>query len=377
MSRIVGCVSIGLVLVLLLSACGASSESAPDLVALPTRTPVPPTPTPAPLQATSGYPLLPEPGEALAVEVQDMSAHYEVVSLEADVVAYLDAADESNVTQYTFVVEDELIGPAGSCLELPLWPRVQALQLFVSNGPFLPPTWSSFGITWGDINEAWRISIDEFVFDDQAAAVGQGLDRAMSALPPDESRVLQVCIMPGPSYQIFADGALTAMTGLDSMLINCTIGEDCLPDIELNVAVGYYTLYQLQRYSQPADELSLQTWMVTLGRSLYALMVANPGSGIFDGVAPDQIIPLELEETLWGNMQPDLGDEYDVTRGNSRVSRFLFGNPQDQDDYPLWGGVLIGYQIVQAYVESHPGLSLPELMAVPADELFEESGYTP
>ena len=76
----------------------------------------------------------------------------------------------------------------------------------------------------------------------------------------------------------------------------------------------------------------------------------------------------ETERRLWAEMQENaLSGEKEV------MGRYLDG----AEDVPRGATYYMGYRIVKAYEASHPGTTAASLVGVPAQEIFEESGYEP
>ena len=56
----------------------------------------------------------------------------------------------------------------------------------------------------------------------------------------------------------------------------------------------------------------------------------------------------------------------------NEIRRFISG---DGDRVPQWAGYVLGYRIVQAYLQHHPNTRPANLVGMSGGSIFRESGY--
>jgi hypothetical protein len=351
-----------LLMVLVLAACGGDEIVGPELATLPFETGNTFTATPA------------------AVSVADQGAamaRLDVVSLRDNVQAFLIGTETTEFMSWTDLFVREVIAPAGDCMTPDLWARLEPAQLFRWQAPRLPPDWR--GSAYNSINliEPWQTVTDEFREDAMLTQASQALDDAAALLPRDDGFL--VCVMPAlpavfPGQDVDTvpnNGVSTVLLNTESLLLRCGMGEECLPAVPSQVAFGYALAYQLR--GQPGLEVPLLHWIVHTGRAAAVVRDLYPTLAFpwSEGLTPEQVVTVteRVDDYAMATYRSDY-------RGNSEVAQVLFGNP-DNVRYPLWGGLYLGDQIVQAYRAAHPDLSLVELMDVPPETLIEDSGYQP
>lgn len=83
----------------------------------------------------------------------------------------------------------------------------------------------------------------------------------------------------------------------------------------------------------------------------------------------DHGLTVAQERSLWRRVQPFLRRS-----GPPRaLSKWMFGG----DGVPRWTGYQIGFRIVTAYLDAHPEVTAADLTLVDAEEILEDSGYSP
>lgn len=347
-----------LLLVLVLSACGGDSTSGQMLVAPPTRTPAP-----------TGEPAQARPAGA-PVETA-------IISLRDEVSTYLADFD---IASYTDVIQRDLIGPAGDCMDLSYWPGLDPLQLFARSRSRLPIGWWGFNPIDRWVMANWPGRVDLF----PEAALIEAADDALSAATETwpTGGAFTVCLLPRPG---FADdltqeptlGLVSIVPNPDVLLVGCSAGEVCLQGLAAQVAFGYSYARQMGALADNGLDIPLAAHILMHGRSAVFVETLYPDQPLFDG----DYLSVAQQAALWTDMQGDgEGRNYlmwpyrDDYRADNRMDGFLYGDQQDNDP-PAYGGVYIGYRVVKAYLAAHPDTSITDLMALPLDTLYDESGY--
>lgn len=77
----------------------------------------------------------------------------------------------------------------------------------------------------------------------------------------------------------------------------------------------------------------------------------------------------EQELAVWPQVEQRL-DTVDPLE----IRHYLFG---DDERVPVWTGHSIGYDVIKAYLQNHPGTQPASLVGIPFKALYEESGYRP
>lgn len=326
--------------ILLLAACGGD-EKAPELAALPTRTPVPAT-------------LTPEASEVPA-------AALDVISLRGAVSDFLTAAGSAGTLDRIDLLDQYLFTPRADCFDSTWWPGIQPLELFGLNPVSLPL-------------ETWQTALDIFPEDQIVQQITDALADAAAYLPMDTP--FRACVLPSPLFGLpeeQANGGVSASTmGERLLFLGCSAGDACLEPARIDAVFSYAFSYQIGVTGLVAVDTPLALHILYYGRADYALKQIYPGA-----TRPwDNALSPEVEVELWSRLEPELGLTYGTYPGGRNVERYLYG-PQDNNRFPRWGGVFIGAQIVRAYMAGHPNTSLPELMALPPGTLLADSHYDP
>ncbi len=331
-----------LVPVFVLSACSSGDqETAPRLAAPPTRTPLP----------TVDVTQTAVPGAGLEVEL---------VSLRDEVQAFLDASQEASPIDRPVLFEQYVTDARPACVAASYYPGVQPLQLFDLNLVSL------------DLN-TWVQTVQIFPADAMIDSIRETLVEADGRLPFGET--LRVCILPVPSDQLPQDqpnGGVGAEVLADNLLIVwCSGGDYCLTRLPIEVLYAYAYAYQIGQTGLTNADVPLLHFMIYNARAEDFVQQVYPATTFpwANALTPEQ------EATLWGQMHDYLATTYRDYPDYRKIERFLYGRGTEQ--YPTWGGLYIGSQIVRAYRASHPGVSPVDLMNLPPQTLLDESGYAP
>ena len=322
----------------LLAACGDGEQVAPMLEAPPTRTPVPV-----------------EQGEAGSVASQ-----VEIISLLDPIEAFLTAAEEASALDRIDLFSDMVIQAAPVCFESMLYPDALPLELVAD-------------LRLTSMNPAiWQASVDTFPGAVLEARIRAVIDEAEALLPTDGP--LHLCMVPLPPWrspeELPRGGVSSTVLGT-TVWLTCAEGDACLDFVEVETAAAYGWAYQAQQIGTLGSEFSLQDMIILFGRADAFAREIYPDETLAwtDALDPAQ------EAELWSRMQEDLEIPY-RDGGIRDIDEYLYGT-QSQSRYPAWGGVYIGAQIVEAYRESHPDMTLAALMMRDPAEIVAESGYSP
>ncbi len=330
----------------LLSACGGGNETAPQLSAPPTRTPQPPTATPS---------------------VEQEVASVTIVPLGGYVTDFLDAAADASALNRPLLFEELVLDKAPECTRATFYPDSQPLELI--NLDFV-----SLDL------DAWRSAVESMPTDALIASIRATLADAFALLPP--SGPLTVCVLPAPPPRVYGpqseddqpNGGLTVNAlGGSLLIVGCSGGEDCLDALPRQFAMAYHVAVQIGAEGLPYDQVPLLSFMLYTPRAadfMHAIVPDLPADDWVDALTPEQ------EAALWDAMQPYLGATYSDRATSQKIDRYLYGR-ENSEDYPLWGGLYIGSQIVRAYRASHPDVSFAELATLSPSLVLQNSGYAP
>lgn len=339
---------LGVVLILLglLPACGGEEETAPSLVALPTRTSVPATQTP------EDAPAAPE-STATRVEVRSMVPEISAFLAEAETVSAFDRID---------VFSRDVLIPAADCVASSLWPNVAPLEIVGSNINLVTVPL-----------DVWQASVESLPEAELMRRLDDSLAQAQALLPPVHD--LRVCVMPvpefGPLENVPNHGLGYFVLGGDLVVVTCSAGELCLKAVPYTVPQFYGYAYQAAVDDRQGIEFSLLDMVIMYGRANALALSLEPEGEYLWAAA----LTPEQEVDLWGRMQEYLNAYYTDYPAGRRIDDILYGSGTGH--YPAWGGIYIGTQIALAYQSSHPEVSFSDLFAFPPDVLLAESGYTP
>lgn len=95
---------------------------------------------------------------------------------------------------------------------------------------------------------------------------------------------------------------------------------------------------------------------------------------LYDGWTPDSFAATEfrgeIEQRLWAEVLPHLhSSDEDI------IYRYMFGSVYGADDLPPIPGYTFGRYIAYKFLENAPATTVQEWSRLPADEIFEVSGY--
>ncbi len=334
---------------IVLAACGGGEETSPQLAAPPTRTPQPPTATPS---------------------IADEVAEVNIVPLDGYVTNFLDMSANVSALDRTQVFEEQVLNKVPECTRATYYPEMQPLELI--NLDFV-----SLDL------DTWRASVESLPGDALVATIRDTLAQAFTLLPPVDP--LTVCILPTPpprsrdpqgqqEDQPLQDGGLSVTPLSSSLLVvTCNGGDACLDAVPRLVATNYHIAYQIGQEGLTYDKVPLLSFM------LYTTRAADFVHLLYPDAPPDpwaNALPPDQEATLWDAMQPYLDVTYTDRATNQKIERYLYGR-DNSPDYPLWGGLFIGSQIVRAYRASHPAVTVPELASLSPSVVLQNSGYAP
>lgn len=348
-----GAVWIGVGLALLLAAGCGGTEEAPELVAIPTRTPVPAT-------------------EEAAGGAQNMAT---VVSLTGAIQDFLGVALDASPLDRLDLFREQVFTPQAECFDASSWPGWNPEQMVGSSG---------FNLVSMDL-QRWSDLLASFPDEAAVSAIWDALAEAQAVLPLDEP--FRVCLLPlplpqfgfGPDATLSEDRepasdvqSQVLATGLSLVTVMCSGGDICLDRLSIESIYTYGALYQTVYSGKNALENTLLDRMIGSARAAYLVRQILP-----DAVFPwDGALTPEQEAALWEDIQEMLPVEYGDYPAGRTIDRILSGT-SNTERYPTWGGLYLGDQIVRAYILRHPGVSLTALLTLDSEALLAESGYTP
>ena len=338
-----------MIALIVLAACGGGVETSPQLAAPPTRTAQPPTVTPS---------------------VADEVAGVDIVPLGGYITDFLDASASVSALNRSQVFEEQVLNRVPECTRTTYYPDMQPLEMI--NLDFV-----SLDL------DVWRASVDSLPGDALIASIRDTLAQAFALLPP--AGPLTVCILPTPpprtrgpqgqqEDQPLPDGGLsvTPLSG-NLLIVSCSGGDACLDAVPRLVATNYHIAYQIGQEGLTFDKVPLLSFMLYTTRAADFIHLLDPS-------APpdpwDNALTPDIEAQEWTAMQPYLGVTYSDRSTNQKIERYLYGR-DNSPDYPLWGGLYIGSQIVRAYRASHPEVTIPELASLTPSLVLQNSGYAP
>lgn len=325
----------------LASACGGGEETAPGLSAPPTRTPLPTV-------------------EATQMAVPGADLDVAIISLRGEIDAFLTAAESTSPIDRPVLFEEHVINAVPECVDATYYPNVQPLELF------------DFNLVSLDLTR-WAQAVESLPDDAMSETIRAALVEADALLPV--TRRLTVCILPLPAFdppeeQVSGDVEAEVLAG-DLLVVACSGGDDCLSRLPDQVLYAYGYAYQVAQSGLTIIDMPLLNFMIYSARAEDFVHRVYPATTFpwADALTPAQ------EATLWADMQDFLATTYSDYPDSRKIERFLYGRNNDQ--YPNWGGLYVGSQIVRAYRAAHPDVAPVELMALPPETLLDESGYAP
>ncbi len=331
---------VGGVLLAVLAACGGEEDHTPDLAALPTRTPVPAT-------------LTSEPADALA--------NVSLIALRERVAAFLDEAEDASPLDRPVLFDQHVFAAHPDCFSDAYHTNTEPLELF------------DFNLVSLDLAQ-WREALDQFPEAELIAAIDAALARAVEVIPPEGP--FRVCLFPSPPWPHRGDapvtGAFQTQTlSSDLVVAWCSEGAACLDGVGKTIAFAYHYAVQLGHLNRTVGTTTLRDFMILDARADDFATYLYPGA-----VFPWHVdLDPALEADLWARMQESLDVTYQDYPEYRRIERFLYGRGTEQ--YPDWGGIVIGMHIVEAFHENNPLVTYAELAALPSEDVIARSGYAP
>ena len=213
--------------------------------------------------------------------------------------------------------------------------------------------------------EAWESAIQELTAADIAGTVEEAAAKAASLLPADPITFCVFALHPDDSFVIEEMGGVTGVTRADTLIyLPVYPVTGWLDRLEHTVAHEYHHAASRQRSPDGRDASSLTDRLISEGKadSFAKLVYPNAVAPWTEALSPQQ------ERKQWEALQPHL-----ETRSPDFQGQIMFGS----DDYPLWTGYTIGFNIVQAFLEKHPEMDVEAWTELDAQELLERSDYAP
>ncbi len=134
----------------------------------------------------------------------------------------------------------------------------------------------------------------------------------------------------------------------------------------------------------PSKDRSFLAQMVYFGKKLYLKdkLMPKATDAIKIGYAQEDLDwAIANEEPIWRNF---IEQEHLYSTNRQLAARFLdpapfskFGLEQIDNESPGRIGRYIGWQIVRAFMDKNENVTLPQLMELPADEIFKKANFKP
>jgi hypothetical protein len=336
----------GLILVVIMSACGGDDDTGPGLSAPPTRTPLPPTLTP---DVTPGGPTL---------------DNIQIISLRSQLDNFLTEAEASSPLDRPELFQQHVINAAPDCMTPTFFPDTLPLEVLGAN----------INLIEADLAR-WRVATDTFPEQALIDQTREMLWQIVDLLPTD--RPLRICLMPvpadAPPEDLLGGGIDAQVLASDLIVVTCAGGEYCLDGIGRTIAFSYHYAYQI------AQTGLTYPFTPVLHFALYNARAADFTRHFY----PDLVYPWtnaltpEQERALWGEMRDYLGTTYQDYPDYRRIPKLLYGNADPNQRYPQWGGMFIGEQIIRAYHAVHPSTTYEKLAQMTPEAILTASRYAP
>ena len=212
--------------------------------------------------------------------------------------------------------------------------------------------------------EAWARAIQDVAEADVADAVGEAVAKAAPLLPAEPITFCVFALHPSDDFVLERMGGVVGAAAATIVYINVYPLEGWLDRLEQSVTHEYHHAAWLQRFPDAFDDFRLLDYLVFEGKaSSFAKLVYPEAEAPWtEALTPDQ------EREQWQALQP-----YLATRNLDFQRQIMFGN----DRFPLWTGYTIGFNVVQAFLEAHPDVSVETWTDMDAQELLQLSGYAP
>ena len=214
--------------------------------------------------------------------------------------------------------------------------------------------------------ETWKTAIEELAAADIAGAVEAGVAKSASLLSADPMTFCVFALHPSNN-----DDQLKRLGGVTGEIVAGDLAylraypiEGWLDGVAPTVAHEYHHAAWLQRFPNGLEDFSLTDYLVFEGRAGIFEKLAYPERGAPWGDA----LTSDEQREQWDAIQPHL-----ETRNLGFQQQIMFGSER----YPTWTGYTIGFNIVQAFLEKHPDMTVEAWTELDAQELLERSGYAP
>lgn len=146
------------------------------------------------------------------------------------------------------------------------------------------------------------------------------------------------------------------------------------------IAVNAMKNIVLDMFPEKMEERPLVQQMVEKGKRLYVLARLLPGTDEYKliGYSKEQLASAyKNEKTVWNLF---VQNNFLQTIDNNIIKNYIGEGPKTQElgeGSPGNIGSFAGWQIVKKYMDKHPDLPLPKLMATDPEVIFTEARYKP
>ena len=234
----------------------------------------------------------------------------------------------------------------------------EAGRLILSTGastrhPECPDRAYQFALDPEDDSEWRRENRSLFEEEEIVPVIRRAMARARAALPFKRVNVcLGLAARPsGPTLSRMRGIAGAAFVPETIFLVVApSMNPNWLSDLEVTVAHEYHHLATQGPAPTGLDVLVREGLAHHFAARLYPDRI-HPSA---NALSPDQIAP------AWAKILPHLRDE-----PGSFLRTYMFGGPYYGGEVPGWAGYTLGYCLVWAYAQDHPGISPAELSEVP------------
>ena len=212
--------------------------------------------------------------------------------------------------------------------------------------------------------ETWEKAVRDVAAADVADAVGEAVAKAALLLPADPITFCVFALHPSDDFVLEKMGGVVGTAAATTVYMNVYPLEGWLDRLEQSVVHEYHHAAWLQRFPNAFDDFRLVDYLVFEGKasSFAKLVYPEAAAPWTEALTPDQ------EREQWQALQP-----YLTTRNLDFQRQIMFGS----DRFPVWTGYTIGFNMVQAFLEEHPDVSVETWTDVDAQELLQLSGYAP
>ena len=214
--------------------------------------------------------------------------------------------------------------------------------------------------------ETWKNAIQELAAADIAGAVEAGVTKSASLLSADPMTFCVFALHPNNDDDLLQGlgGVMGFAAAGDLIYLRAYPIEGWLEWVAPTVAHEYHHSAWLQRFPDGLEDFSLTDYLIFEGRAGVFSELAYPDKG-----APwSDALTLDEQREQWEAIQPHL-----ETQNLGFQQQIMFGSER----YPTWTGYVLGYNIVQAFLENHPDTTVETWTELDAQDLLEQSGYAP